>query len=183
MKVLLGFVIGYILSMLFIGIYMNFKLDGALMVNIAIALGTCVGTGAVIATYWDNRKNREWEIKKEPLLRLLKAIANAMEATIKHSDAELEKMTGENPHAKAQVQGFPYRELKDEMKDLLKVHDPFFPESVKEAVKNYIAAEKNIDNAYSIGHCDILDVYDSIFIELEKLHSVLIRYVKESARI
>ncbi|MEZ6937230.1 hypothetical protein ACB035_01475 [Aeromonas sp. S12(2024)] len=111
MKILFGLVVGFILAILIILFYMRFELDSSLLVNIAIAFGTCIGTAVVTVAFYEGKKNREWEIRKEPLLRLLSALSDALDVTGSSSDFEFEKMTGENIGAEKNIDYTPYKNL------------------------------------------------------------------------
>ncbi|MCS0540128.1 hypothetical protein NXY55_08960 [Aeromonas veronii] len=183
MKILFGLVVGFILAILIILFYMRFELDSSLLVNIAIAFGTCIGTAVVTVAFYEGKKNREWEIRKEPLLRLLAALSDALDVTGSSSDFEFEKMTGENIGAEKNIDYTPYKKLKLEINYLLKVHRPLFPEKVMIAIKDYLDKEVAIDKAVDNQEKSILEAYDSLYNEQEKLHGILIGYVKEIARI
>ncbi|EGR8992361.1 hypothetical protein BST55_23930 [Vibrio vulnificus] len=182
LKIVLGFIIGFTLSMLFIGIDLAYDLNSNLVTNIAIATGTCVGTFIVILSFHESKMNRSWEIKKEPLLRLLKVLTDAMEVTNRLSEVEFEKETGINPNADTTIEGQPYERLAKELSYLLKVYEPLFPNYVSDAVKTYIEADKKIDEAVHV-HFSVFEAYEHLSREQEKLHKVLLDYVKQIARI
>ncbi|MEZ6937231.1 hypothetical protein ACB035_01480 [Aeromonas sp. S12(2024)] len=51
------------------------------------------------------------------------------------------------------------------------------------AIKDYLDKEVAIDKAVDNQEKSILEAYDSLYNEQEKLHGILIGYVKEIARI
>ncbi|MEH8123356.1 hypothetical protein Q7I34_16415, partial [Aeromonas veronii] len=66
---------------------------------------------------------------------------------------------------------------------ILKNAGPLFPEKIMIAIKDYLDKEVAIDKAVDNQEKSIFEAYDSLYNEQEKLHGILINYVKEIARI
>ncbi|NAX08796.1 hypothetical protein, partial [Vibrio sp. V40_P2S30T141] len=149
MKLLFGFILGFIFTMFWVGFDLAWDqknnpiansavtlandLDGNLVTNIAIAIATIVASVIAMTNYYSSQKNREWEIRKEPLFKLLKALTKSMESTQKLYGNALAEQVGEQ-RSSGEAAGKIHIGIDSELNELLNVYKPLFPQSIIQAV-------------------------------------------------
>jgi MFS superfamily sulfate permease-like transporter len=74
----LGIMIGIFISIWYLVFDFSFNFDHAITVNVMIAVTTMIATAIHFDSVRHQRKDRLWEINKESLLKLSKAISDSM---------------------------------------------------------------------------------------------------------
>jgi hypothetical protein len=183
-KLILGMLLGFTLTIWYLVFDMKFDFDHSFSVNIVIAMATVTATSIHFDSVRKQRKDRVWEINKESLINLSKAISGAIEISLKLSDREFNNMQGILPDD-TDTEGA--KEINDTFKktisDSLNVYKPLLNSELTDAIEKYQKAEKSIEEDFNHDAINTFEAYDRQWAEQKELHKVVSSFIKDVAGI
>ncbi|PSW59895.1 hypothetical protein C0W54_18155 [Photobacterium kishitanii] len=182
----LGIAFGIFMTIWYLVFDFSFNFDHAITVNVMIAVATMIAAAIHFDSVRHQRKDRLWEINKESLLKLSKAISDSVEMTSKFQDDEFYRMHGIEDKVKdINTDGYQevFKQFEETISDSINVYKPLLSSIVIEAIEEYQQSEKNIIILYDSEEYTEFQVYeDRLFIQ-KKLQKVVLNYIKQASRI
>lgn len=93
-KIVTGAVIGFTMAFWFLALDSKYNFNSAIAINIVIAVATIFAVAIHFDSVRKQRRDRVWEINKDNLLNLSKALSDSININSKLSEQEFNKMQG-----------------------------------------------------------------------------------------
>lgn len=182
-KFILGILLGFTLTIWYLIFDMQFDFDHSFSVNIVVAMATVMATSIHFDSVRKQRKDRIWEINKENLLNLSKAISDAIEISSKLSDREFSNMQGIPDDTDTEGAKEINDTFKKTISHSLNVYKPLLNSELIDAIEKYQKTEKSIENDFIHDVADAFEAYDRQLAAQKELHEVVSSFIKDVAGI
>lgn len=184
LKYILGIITGFIITILYVVLERNFKFDSGLSINIVIATATIVATAIHYDSIRQRRRERVWEINKDNLLNLSRALSADIKRTALYADRAFYIEQGMDVDD-TQLDDTPntYKKFKKVIDESLDVYKPLLNKELIDAIETFQRTDKNIDIAVEDGEMSIFDAYHTLHSQQKKLHSTVSDFIKKVSAI
>ena len=155
-----------------------------LLPNIVIAVATVVAVGIHMHSVARQKDAREWDVKKDILLKLTSSLAELISETQRLRDAEYNHEPSQGGEVAHNTTDFDvFKQFSKYILETVYVYKPVLPENLILAIENYQSRDKEIENYVDRGDYDHGDAYYELLKEQHKLHLVLSNCIKEASGI
>lgn len=184
MKIILSIVCTSALWIIFISLYLN-KTTGTnndhymLTTNIAIAFGTCIAALFTFMSFIEAKKNKKWELKKEPTLKVMLLTTQLLEHVNALEDNCACITNGDVLTHEIEDAGL-YLAYNKELNYLLAVYSPLYPSEVITAINTFLAKDADIDASVENSSLDVMSAYSELSDALKILQGVFIKHMEKS---
>ena len=182
-KFIIGVLLGFALTVWYLAFDLKFDFDHAFTLNVIIAGSTITATAIHFDSVRKQRRDRVWEINKESLMKLSKAVADAIEISSKLSDREFNIMNNIPDDTCTEGAAEINETFQKTISDSLNVYKPLLNSELINAIERYQEAEKNIEYAFVHEHFSVFEAYDHQWNAQKKLHKIINHFIKEVAGI
>lgn len=176
-KLLVGFLIGCVVSIITFQMYSAPKIDGNLIVNIVIALATCIATAIHFSSIKNQRKEQVWLLNKDLLLELadsLNRVVNSCKAAIGY---ELQSAESGKNEKFTDIGFSACGQLDTQIEYALNVYSPLMDKKILQQLERYRKfSEENAKSVMS-DELDNIEGYEQLIQETEKVHKELLKFV------
>ncbi len=171
---------------------MTFDYKSADIINAMIALATGVGTIIAILSYQHHvnerkkqeavdRNSRMWELRKEPLIKLLTAISDALKVAKYNHDYFLQEEHDVPCDDKEPDIKDAFTKLETELRFLDDVYGLLIPKDIIDAINEFKRQDQLIKEAYNQHAFTEFDASNAYLGELQVLHSIVSEYTMSLA--
>ncbi|EJF0912110.1 hypothetical protein O1B84_003360 [Vibrio cholerae] len=180
-KYVLGIVTGFTATIWYVALDLNFELDSSLSINIVIATATIIATAIHYDSVRQQKRERVWEINKENLLSLSRALSSEMKRTALYADRAFYIEQG-IPIDDSELDDSPdaYKKFKKVIDESLDVYKPLLNKELIEAIEAFQKEDREIDIAVENNAMSVFEAYDAIHAEQKKLHSTVSDFIKKA---
>lgn len=182
-KFILGVIFGFALTVWYLAFDLKFNFDHVFMLNLVIAAATIIATAIHFDTVKKQRRDRVWEINKDSLITLSKAVADAIQISSKLSDREFNRMNNLPDDTCTEGAEEINTKFQETISDSLNVYKPLLNKELINAIEKYQEAEKNIEKAYEYEQFGVFEAYEHQGSAQKELHQVVNHFIKEVAGI
>lgn len=182
-KFILGVLSGFTLTVWYLAFDLKFNFDHSFTLNLIIAAATITATAIHFDSTRKQRKDRVWEINKESLIELSKALADSIEVSSKISEREFNKMNNIPDDTCTKGSAEVNYKFQKTISDSLNVYKPLLNSELISAIEKYQQAEKNIEYAFEHEKFSVFEAYDNQWGAQKELQKVVSRFIKEVAGI
>ena len=171
----IAFILGVFVTIWYLVFDFTFNFDHSITVNVVIATATIIATAIHFDSVRKQRKDRLWEINKDSLLRLSKALADAIEMSAINSERELgipvEESTKDSPEIG--------QKFEDILSDALNVYKPLLSDHLIFAIEEYQKAEEQTSRDWHVDALTTFEAYDEQWANRKKLQEVVLEFIKD----
>ncbi len=182
-KFILGVLTGFSLTIWYLVFDMKFDIDHNFTVNVVIAMATVTATAIHFDSVRKQRQDRVWEINKENLINLSKAISDAIEISSKLSDREFNNMQGIPDDTNTDGEKEINDTFRKTISESLNVYKPLLNTELTGAIAKYQKSEKSIEDDFNRDFISTFEAYDRQWGAQKALHKIVSSFIKEVAGI
>lgn len=182
-KFTLGFFSGFAITAWYLVFDLTFDFDHALSLNIVIAAATITATAIHFDTVQKQKRDRVWEINKDSLINLSKAVTDAIKISSNLSDREFNRMNNIPDDSCTEGSDEIHAKFQETISDSLNVYKPLLNKELLTAIEKYQKTEQRIEKAYEYDEISLFDAFDHQWDAQKKLHQVIHHFIKEVAGI
>lgn len=182
-KFILGMLLGFALTIWYLAFDMKFDFDHNFSVNIVIAMATIIATAIHFDSVKKQRRDRVWEINKDNLISLSKAISDGVEISSKLSDREFNRMQGIPDDTDTEGANEINNTFRKNISHSLNVYKPLLNSELTEAIEKYQILEKSIEDDFKNDAINMFEAYDRQWAARTELHKVVSGFIKNVAGI
>ncbi|WP_139705090.1 hypothetical protein [Aeromonas hydrophila] len=175
----LGFLFGIAATIWYLVFDFDFNFDHAITVNFSIAAATITATVIHFDSVRKQRKDRLWEINKDSLLKLSKAISDAVDMSGKLFDSHFNQEQGIPDDVNTDDSDIVHAKLKEALSDSLYVYKPLLSPELISSIEAYQDTQKKIAESYNNNYIPILSAYDQQWAAQKKLQNVIAQFIKQ----
>ncbi len=180
-----GFVIGMFFTMFSFSLItvFNVNFDITVWTNIVIAIATCIATALHVDNQIKLRKTRVWDINKDVLLNLSSTLAKVIKDLEKAYNYHFDKMQN-IAHETGATYSYPedlYENFTDQTFEVLNVYKPLMSRDLISNLEELETVSKRLDEGVNKGELSVLEAYDRMLYEHEKLQNKLNSFIKQVA--
>nr|WP_014343636.1 hypothetical protein [Aliivibrio fischeri]AEY78222.1 hypothetical protein [Aliivibrio fischeri] len=175
LNLIISFMLGVFVTVWYLYLDLTFNFDASMTVNIVIASAAMIATAIHFDSVRTQRKERLWEINKDSILRLSKALADAIEITSNQCDKEMGIAINDSLDKANEVDN----SLNNMLSDSLNVYKPLLSESLILAIEEYQKEEMAISNKWHTDEYTTYEAYDELLGIRKKLQLVVLQYIKK----
>ncbi|EGQ8312397.1 hypothetical protein DC897_RS22505 [Vibrio parahaemolyticus] len=175
----LGLLCGFMATIWYLVFDFSFDFDHGFSVNVVIAAATIIATAIHFDSVRKQRKDRLWEINKESLLKLSKAISDSVEMTGKLADSHFNQEQGIPDHVNTDGSGEIHANFKEVLSDSLYVYKPLLSPELISAIEDYQTTQKKIEEAWEENELSTFAAYDEQWAAQKKLQEVVASFIKQ----
>lgn len=175
----LGFLFGVAATIWYLVFDFDFNFDHAITVNFSIAAATLTATAIHFDSVRKQRKDRLWEINKDSLLKLSKAISDAVDMSGRLADSHFNQEQGIPEHVNTDGSEIVRAKLEEALSDSLYVYKPLLNQALISSIEEYQETEKKIRESYKYDEFSIFEAYDKQWAAQRKLQDVISQFIKQ----
>lgn len=180
-----GFVIGMFFTMFSFSLItvFNVNFDITVWTNIVIAIATCIATALHVDNQIKLRKTRVWDINKDVLLNLSSTLAKVIKDLEKAYNYHFDKMQN-IAHETGATYSYPedlYENFTAQTFEVLNVYKPLMSRDLISNLEELETVSKRLDEGVNKGELSVLEAYDRMLYEHEKLQNKLNSFIKQVA--
>jgi hypothetical protein len=175
----LGLLWGMAATIWYLAFDFKFNFDHAITVNVSIAIATIIATAIHFDSVRKQRKDRLWEINKDSLLMLSKAISDAVDMSGRLSDRYFNQEQGIPEHVNTNGSDIVHAKLEEVLSDSLYVYKPLLSPELISSIENYQYTQKNISKAFNNDELSVFEAYDKQWAAQKKLQDVISTFIKQ----
>ena len=179
-KFITGAIIGFTAAIYFLALDSKYNFNSAVAVNVVIAIATIFAVAIHFDSVRRQRRDRVWEINKDNLLELSKALSDSISINSKLSEQEFCKMQGIPDETCTDGANEINTAFQQSLSISLNVYKPLLNKDLISAIEKYQTAEKQIEEDYNCDSIVVFDAYErqlSIQKELQQTVSTFIKKV------
>ncbi|MGN5222779.1 hypothetical protein [Aeromonas veronii] len=161
----------------------NVNFDITVWTNIVIAIATCIATALHVDNQIKLRKTRVWDINKDVLLNLSSTLAKVIKDLEKANDYHFDKMQN-IAHETGATYSYPedlYENFTAQTFEVLNVYKPLMSRDLISNLEELETVSKRLDEGVNKGELSVLEAYDRMLYEHEKLQNKLNSFIKQVA--
>ncbi|EGR2692982.1 MULTISPECIES: hypothetical protein [Vibrio] len=181
LKFVLGGLAGFTFTIWYVALDLNYDLDLSLAVNIVIASATVVAAAIHFESVRKQELDRIWEINKDALLELSRALSEVIEETqaaiIYEKTSVMQYLEEVVPSSNQQV----YSRLKDNLSYMLNVHKPLLPKPLLKAVTKLQQQDKLTTKQVNEEGLEHEEAYQIMLENYRTVHSELNKFISKVA--
>lgn len=182
-NLILGILLGFTLTIWYLVFDMQLNFDHIFSVNIVIAMASVTATAIHFDSVRRQRKDRVWEINKENLINLSKAISDAIEISSKLSEREFNNMQGIPDDTDTDGAKEINDTFRKTISHSLNVYKPLLNSELTDAIEKYQKEEKSIEEDFNHDAIRSFEAYDRQWAAQKELHKVVSSFIKGVAGI
>jgi hypothetical protein len=176
-KFWVGFLIGCVASIIAVSLYPEPKIDGNLVVNIVIALATCIATAIHFSSIQSQRKEQIWLLNKDLLLGLTDSMNQVVKSCEAAIDLEYRSIESGKNEKYTDV-GFSTSDALDtKIEYALNVYSPLMDKKLLQHLESYRTFSKKNMNAVMSDELDNIQGYEKLIGETRKAHKELLNFI------
>ncbi|ELI6431873.1 hypothetical protein RRM65_001611 [Aeromonas salmonicida subsp. salmonicida] len=175
----LGLLCGVTATIWYLVFDFSFDFDHAITVNLSIAAATIIATAIHFDSVHKQRKDRLWEINKDSLLKLSKAISDAVDMSGRLADSHLNQEQGIPERVNTDGSNIVHAKLKEVLSDSLYVYKPLLSPALILSIEAYQDEQKKIAEDYNHDELSIFEAYDKQWDAQKKLQGVISTFIKQ----
>lgn len=175
----LGLLCGVTATIWYLAFDFEFNFDHAITVNFSIAAATITATVIHFDSVRKQRKDRLWEINKDSLLKLSKAISDAVDMSGRLADNHFYQEQGIPEHVNTDGAEIVRAKLVETLSDSLYVYKPLLSPELISSIDEYQLTEKKIDESFNDDAISIYEAYDMQWAAQKKLQNVIAQFIKQ----
>lgn len=182
-KFIIGLLSGFTVTVWYLVFDFRFDFDHAISLNIVIAAASIIATAIHFDTVKKQRRDRVWEINKDNLINLSKAVASAIKISSELSEREFNKANNIPDDTCTTGSAETHVNLQETISDSLNVYKSLLNKELISAIEKYQETESSIERTYDY---DEITLFDALELQCEaqrKLHKVINHFIKEVAGI
>ncbi|XNH21380.1 hypothetical protein BCV28_02045 [Vibrio cyclitrophicus] len=181
LKFIIGCFLGFALTIWYVALDLNYDLDSALAVNIAIATATIFAAAIHFDSVRKQELDRIWEINKDTLLALSKALSDVIDETrdaiVYERVSVVQYLEEVVPSSNQKV----YSRLNENLTYMLNVHKPLLPKSLLKAVARLHTQDKLITQQVNEEDLNHEEAYKSMLVNYQMVHLELNKFISKVA--
>jgi len=182
-KVVIGAVIGFAMAVLYFTFASKFSFNPALALNVVIAVATIFAVAIHFDSVRNQRRDRVWEMNKENLLSLSKALSSSIDINSKLSEREFNKMNGIPDETNTDGAAEINNKFQQHISESLNVYKPLLNEELITVIEKYQKAEKQIEDDYNCDAISVFEAYERQWEKQKKLQVSVSAFIKKVAGI
>ena len=173
-KVVLGIMIGFSATILYLVLDHRFGFNHSLSVNVVIAMATIIATMIHFDSQHKARKDRVWDMNKSVLLELAHALSEVIEGT----ENEIDNLHGNyEGFEKNEVKPYVFKNIKDKVDYALTVYRPLMDEKLIKIIEKHNEQDIKVTREVNFEGLEHLEAYETMLAEHQNLYTALLKFM------